>query len=139
MTERVISHLNIIGFKAAVAGARDKSLRGRPYVIAGTKLGRGRTLALDCSPEAIRQGIVPGMALAIAERQLKDLIVLPPDIKAYETMNKVLDKVAARYAPVWENDRAGNLYLDITWTKGLFGPPMDCSTRVLREIAERWK
>jgi DNA polymerase-4 len=42
--------------------------------------------------------------------------------------------VAARYAPVWDNDRAGNLYLDITGTAKLFGPPADCSSRILRDI-----
>jgi DNA polymerase-4 len=124
-----------VGFKAAVAAAKDKSLLGRPYVIAGAT--GGRSLALDCSSEAILQGITPGMALAVAERRVKDLTVLSPDILAYETMNNELERVVSQYAPVWENDKAGNLYLDITGTTGLFGPPCDCSSRILREIIER--
>ena len=132
MKERAITHLNIIGFKSAVAAAKDKSLRGRPYVIAGA--AGGRALALDCSPEAIRQGLAPGMTLAAAERRVKDLAVLPPDLPAYMLMNSELEKVAAQYAPAWENDGAGNLYLDITGTAGLFGPPADCSSRILRDI-----
>ena len=135
MGERSVCHLNIIGFKAAVAAIKDKGLRGRPYVIAGAT--GGRVLALDCSPEAIRQGVTPGMALAIAERRVKDLAVIHPDIPAYELMNSEIEKVAARYAPVWENDRAGNLYLDITGTTRLFGPPADCSNRVLRDIFDK--
>ena len=141
MGARAVCHLNIIGYKAAVAALKDKSLRGRPYVIAygpGWQEARGgRNLALDCSPEAIRQGIRPGMSLAAAERQVKDLIVLPPDPPAYELMNRELERLAARYAPVWENDRAGNFYLDITGTTKLFGPPVDCSSRVLRDILEK--
>ena len=135
MRERTVCHLNIIGFRAAVAAAKDKSLRGRPYVIAGA--AGGRSLALDCSPEAIRQGVTPGMALAVAERRIKDLQVLPPDLPSYELMNAEIEKVANRYAPVWENDQAGNLYLDITGTAGLFGPPVDCSSRVLRDIFDQ--
>ena len=135
MRERTVCHLNIIGFKSAVAAAKDKSLRGRPYVIAGA--AGGRSLALDCSPEAVRQGVTPGMTLAAAERRIKDLRALPPDIPAYEAINSEIEKVASRYAPVWENDRAGNLYLDITGTTGLFGPPADCSSRVLRDIFEQ--
>jgi DNA polymerase-4 len=77
------------------------------------------------------------MALAVAERRVKDLTVLPPDIPAYETMNNELERVVSQYAPVWENDKTGNLYLDITGTTGLFGPPCDCSSRILREIIER--
>jgi len=130
-----VCHLNIIGFKAAVAAVKDKSLCSRPYVIAGT--AGGRSLAIDCSPEAVKQGIMPGMALSAAQRQVKDLIVLSPDIPAYQVMNNELEKVAAQYAPVWENDKAGNLYLDITGTSRIFGPPADCSSRILREIYEQ--
>jgi len=130
-----VFHLNIIGFKAAVAAVKDKNLRFRPYVIAGT--AGGRSLALDCSPEAVKQGIMPGMALAVAQRQVKDLIVLSPDIQAYQVMNNELEKVAERYAPVWENDKMGNLFLDITGTSRIFGPPADCSSRILREINEQ--
>ena len=135
MGERAVCHLNIVGFRAAVAAVKDKSLRGKPYVIAGTS--GSRALALDCSREAIKQGITPGMVLAAAQRLVKDLMILSPDPPAYEAMNKEIETVAARYAPVWENDRAGNLYLDITGTKGLFGPSTDCSSRVLRDIFEK--
>ena len=132
---RNVIHLNIVGFKAAVAGVKDKSLRSRPYVIAGAT--GGRALALDCSPEAIRQGIVPGMTLAAARKEVKDLTILPPDLLAYEAMNKELEQIASLYAPVWENDLSGNLYLDITGTSGLFGPPADCGSRILRDIFEK--
>jgi len=135
MAERAICHLNFIGYKAAVAVAKDKSLRGRPLVITGTS--GGRALAVDCSREAVINGIMPGMTLAAAEKIDKDLIVLPPDPPAYEKMDKELERVASAYAPAWETDHAGNLYLDITGTAGLFGPPADCSSRILREISER--
>jgi len=133
--ERAICHLNIIGFRATVAEIKDKSLKGKPFVIAGAT--GGRSLALDCSSEAVRQGVSPGTALAVAEKRIKDLIVLPPDIPAYETMNKEIDRIAAKYAPVWENDRGGNLYLDITGTTLCNGAPVDCSSKVLANIFEK--
>ena len=135
MAIKAITHLNIIGFKAVVAGVKDKSLRNRPYVIAGA--AKGRSLTLDCSQEAVRQGVTPGMTLAAAQRRIRDLIVMPPDIGACELMNKELEKVTARYAPLWENDRAGNLYLDITGTANIFGRPADCSNRILKDILEK--
>jgi DNA polymerase-4 len=134
MRERAVVHLNIVGFKAAVAMAKDKTLRGRPFVVAGST--GGRALALDCSPEAIKEGITPGMALALAERKIKGLLALPPDIPAYEAMNKELERLASGFAPAWENDRAGNLYLDITGTTFIYGPPADASSRLLRAIFE---
>jgi len=133
--ERAITHLNIIGFKATVAAVKDKSLKDRPFVIAGAT--GDRSLALDCSPEAVRQGVTPGTALALAERKISDLIILPPDPASYELMNKELEKVAKRYAPLWENDRQGNLYLDLTGTSSLFGRSVDCTSRILRDILEQ--
>jgi DNA polymerase-4 len=51
-------------------------------------------------------------------------------------MNQELERIIGLYAPAWENDTAGNLYLDITGTAGLFGPPADASSRILRIILE---
>jgi DNA polymerase-4 len=47
------------------------------------------------------------MALAAAERKVKDLTVLPPDPAACETMNRELERIAAVYAPVYESDKQG--------------------------------
>jgi len=131
----LLIHLNIVGFRAAVAALEDTALRGRPYAIAG---GRGsRTVVWDVSPEALKANIRPGMALAAAERIMRDLAVIPPNQAAYQKANSVIEDVVARYAPVWQNDGGGNLYLDITGTRRLFGPPADCLCRVVNEIRER--
>jgi len=132
--ERAITHLNITGFKAVVAAVKDKSLKDRPFVIEGVT--GGRSVAVDCSPEAVRQGVTSGTALAAAQRKINDLTVLPPDPASYDLMNRELEKVAQRYAPLWENDRQGNLYLDITGTSNLFGRPVDCSSKILKDILE---
>jgi len=68
MADGAVCHLNFIGFRAAVAAARDKALRGRPFVIAGAG---GGGWALDCSPEALRQGVAPGMAVHEARRRVE--------------------------------------------------------------------
>ncbi|MDL2229528.1 DNA polymerase [Treponema sp. OttesenSCG-928-L16] len=131
---RAIAHLNIIGFRASVAALEDKTLLGRPYVIAGGS--GGRVVAWDVSPEALKQHIKPGMALAAAERMVKDLTVIPPNPTAYQKANSVLESLIARYAPAWQNDGCGNLFLDITGTKSLFGPPADCVCKVQNEIID---
>jgi len=130
--ERAIAHLNIVGFRAAVAALEDNRLRGRPYAIAGGK--GGRAVVWDVSRAALDGGVKPGMALAAAERLVRDLAVLPPNPAACQQVNGFLETVIARYAPVWQNDGGGNLYLDITGTKKLFGPPADCTWRVSKEI-----
>ena len=121
---RAIAHLNIVGFRAAVAALEDSALRGRPYVIAGD--AGGRAIAWDVSPEALKQNIKPGMALAAATRIAKDLAVVAPNPKGCQKANGAIEAVIRRYAPAWQNDGCGNLFLDITGTKNLSGPPANC-------------
>ena len=131
---KAIAHLNIIGFRAAVAALEDSALQGRPYVIAGG--AGGRSVAWDVSPEAIKQNIKPGMALAVAQRISRDIKIVAPDPAAYKKANCVIETIINRYAPAWQNDGCGNLYLDITGTRKLFGSPADCTCRVQNEIID---
>ena len=130
--ERVIAHLNIVGFRAAVAALRDPSLRGRPFVVAGS--ASGRALAWDVSPQALKEGITVGMALSSAQRLVKGVTVVPPDITACRNVNAELEKIINRYAPQWQNDGAGNIFLDMTGTARLFGAAPDCVCRIQNEI-----
>nr|WP_280990966.1 DNA polymerase [Leadbettera azotonutricia] len=118
-----------------VASAKDKALLGRPFVISGSTCGRA--LVLDLSHEALQEGITRGMSLSNAEKCVKNLLVLPPDPSAYTVMNRELEKIAAVYAPLYENDGLGNLYLDLTGTDTLFGAPFACSGRILKKIHEQ--
>jgi DNA polymerase-4 len=133
--QRAICHINIVGFRAAVASAKDRTLKGCPFVIAGDS--GGRALILDMSPEVLKEGLEPGMALAVAERRVKGLAVLAPDPPACAAMNEALEKIVAVYAPAYEHDGGGNFYLDMTGTTALFGPPADCSSKILREVLEQ--
>jgi len=132
--KRSIAHFNIVGFRAAVAVLIDRELQGLPYVIAGG--AGGRAIAWDVSPEAIRQNIRPGMALAAAGRIVKDLTIVPPNPAAYLKANTALEAIVRRYAPAWQNDGCGNLFLDISGTRGLFGPPADCICHIQNEIID---
>ncbi|MCL2759919.1 MAG: DNA polymerase [Treponema sp.] len=134
---RNIAHLNIIGFRAAVAGLNDSSLKGRPYVIAG-KVG-GQAIAWDVSPAALREGIKPGTALAAAQRFVKGLTIVQPDPGVCFKVNDLIENIISRYAPVWQNDGAGNIYLDLTGTRRLFGPASDCVCHIQNEILDNLK
>ncbi|MFP3041622.1 DNA polymerase [Treponema primitia] len=129
---RNVSHLNVIGFRAAVAAAKDRGLRGRPFVITGA--AGGRALVWDVSAEAMKAGVFPGMSLALAEKRVADLKALPPDPTAYGQVNGIIDSIIARYAPVYENDAAGNVFLDLSGTGRLFGKAVDVTSHICNEI-----
>jgi nucleotidyltransferase/DNA polymerase involved in DNA repair len=73
-------------------------------------------VAADVSPEAIQAGVVPGMALALAERKATDLVTVDPDPAAYRNCSLAVEKIASRYTPAFQSDTRGNWYLDITGT-----------------------
>ena len=132
-----VGHFNIVGFRAAVAVLTDQALAERPFVIAG-KVG-GQDIAADISPAALREGINTGMSLVQAQRLVKNLTILPPDPAACIKVNNVIDNVISRYAPVWQNDGAGNIYFDITGTQRLFGTAPNCVCRIQNEIFDNLK
>jgi len=134
---RAIAHLNIIGFRAAVAGLFDSSLKGRPFVIAG-RVG-GQAVAMDVSPAALKEGIQYGMPLSSGQRLVKNLKVIPPDPLSCSKINSIIENIISRYAPVWQNDGAGNIYLDLTGTKRIFGPASDCICHIQNEISDNIK
>jgi len=136
-----VVHLNVIDFAACVAAVRDGSLADKAFVIAGASsivggAGGGRALVLGLSRRAREEGLEAGMALAEAQRRVRGLLVVAPDAKAGAWASEAMEKAAARYAPLVQNDSGGHLYLDLAGTGRLFGPHIDCAVRIRREIVE---
>jgi DNA polymerase-4 len=145
-----VVHINVVGFAAAVGIAGDPSLADKVFVVAGggvdtggvdtggtrrTSLGSGRTVVLGVSPRARDEGLEPGMSLAAAERQARNVLVLPPDPQAWTRANAEMERIALGFTPTVENDLGGHLYLDLRGTSLLFGQPEDCASRIRRIIA----
>ena len=129
-----VVHLNVVDFPASVAIAADRSLADRAFVVA--LASAARSVVLDVSRRAREEGLAAGMPLVAAQRRVKGLLVLPPDASACERANALMEGIAARYAPVVQNDSGGHLYLDLAGTARLFGPHVDCAVRIRNEIVE---
>lgn len=129
-----IVHLNVIGFQSAVAIAKDPSLSEKPFVISASP--GGRAIVMDVSPKALEAEITPGMSLISAERRIRNLINLPPDLAACGQANREMERIAVKYAPAVQNDSGGHLFLDLSGTSRLFGPAVDCSVKIVNEIRE---
>ncbi len=135
MNERAsVVHLNVVGFPSAVAAARDPAIADRPFVVAGK--AAARAVVLDVSRRAVEAGLERGMPLAAAERRVRDLLVLPPDPASCAAANAAMERIAARYAPIVQNDAGGHLYLDLAGTTRLFGAHIDVAVRIKNEIVE---
>lgn len=134
MGEASIIHINIIDYPAAIAQAHDPSLARRPFVIAAE---RGeRAIVLSPSQQARTEGIVRGMSLASARRQLPSLTVLAPDPRLTDRADQGLQKIIDAYSPTIQGERGGHLYLDMSGTSRLFGPVVDSALRIRRQIRD---
>lgn len=135
--EPSILHLNIVDFAAAVETMATPGLRGYPLVIAPT--GSPRARVYDMSDPAFQEGIRKGMPLARARQINPKIKIISPRFNRYEQVMKALFKQGLAYTPVIESGPGdGHLFLDVTGTTRLFGPPQDLAFRLNREIKKNF-
>ncbi len=129
-----VVHLNVVDFPAAVAMAKDPSLADRAFVVGGA--ASSRAVVLGVSPRAREEGLSVGMALSNAERRVRGLLVLSPNPAACARVDHDMEAIVSRYSPAVQNDTGGHLYLDLSGTSRLFGPPLDVAVRIRNEISD---
>ena len=130
---RAIVHLNVADFAAAVERLVEPVLRGRPLIVA--PLGAARSLVYDMSQEAYTRGVRKRMPLERARRLCRDARVVAPSPHHYEKAMRALWRRAQPWSPLVEVEPDnGHLFLDLTGTARLFGPPQDVAWRIRREV-----
>lgn len=131
--ERFILHFNVADFAVAVERVCDLTLRNHPLVIA--PLHAARAVVYDMSEEAFGNGVRKGMPLLQAKRRCRDAIVLPPRTKVYQRAMNDWCRRVKKFSPLIEQGMAdGHLFVDVTGTHRLFGPPPDIGWRVRKEV-----
>jgi DNA polymerase IV len=130
--EREIIYLTVPAFPVAVERIVHPELRGRPVVVAPPAAARSVVTAL--SAEAWQAGIRKGMILSRAMRYCRDIVVLPPNEPLYLRASRAIFKVLGNYSPMIEPSGYGHVYLDITGTGRLWGPPRDTAWKAQQEI-----
>lgn len=131
--ERTILHINVADFGVAVERVEDGSLRKSALIIA--PLGAARSVVYDMSDEAYRSGVRKGMKLNRAVRICKGAKVLPPRFDVYRRAMRTLIGHARHYSPLVEHGVTdGHLFVDVTGTHRLFGPPPDIGWKVRKNV-----
>jgi DNA polymerase-4 len=111
----------------------DNRLRDRPVIVAPG--AAGRAAVYDMSEEAYRSGVRKGMLLRRALGRCPDAAVVPPHHHRYaQAMDRLLHH-AVPFSPCIEMcDHQGHLFVDVTGSGRLFGPPQDVAQRIRREV-----
>ncbi len=127
--DRAIIHLNVADFAVAVERSVDRRLREWPLIISPE--GAARATVYDMSEEAYQAGVRKGMPLGRARRCCPDARLVPPHPALYAQVMQAFIRQARPYSPLIEPGEAdGHLFMDVTGTSRLFGPPVDVAWRL---------
>jgi len=129
--ERIIVHLDMDAFFAAVEQRERPALRGRPVVVgADPKGGKGRGVVSTCSYEAREFGIHSAMPISEAWRRCPDAVYLPVNGELYARESRRIRAILGSFTPDVEPVSIDEAFLDVTHSLHLFA-------RTKRELAER--
>jgi DNA polymerase IV len=130
--ERAIVHLNVADFAVAVERVIDSRLKTRPVVVAVP--GQNRSAVYDMSEEAFQSGVRKGMAVQRALRLCSQATVIAPRFDRYERAMNAFLLHAQPYSPLIEAEEVnGHVFMDLSGTGRLFGPPPDIAWRIRKE------
>lgn len=120
---RIIFHVDMDAFYAAIEVRDDPSLKGLPLVIgADPRGGRGRGVVCTASYEARKFGIRSAMPISQAYRLAPHARYVPPNFSKYGPASEAVMEVLERYADVLEVVGMDEAYLDVTTqTQGDWG------------------
>lgn len=111
---RVILHVDMDAFFAAVEQLRRPELRGKPVVVGGDGNPHRRGVVSTASYEARAYGIHSAMPLRTAYRRCPHAVFLPVDFAAYEEFSGRLRSILREYSPLVEPLSLDEAYVDIS-------------------------
>ncbi len=138
MRERVIVHVDMDAFFAAIEQRDHPQCRGKPVVVgADPKGGKGRGVVSTCSYEARRRGIHSAQPISEAYRRCPDAIFLPVRMEAYAEVSREVRHVLGEFTPDVEPVSIDEAFLDVSGTLHLFGGKRELAENIQTRIEDR--
>ncbi len=117
--DRVIIHVDMDAFFAAVEVRDDPALAGKPLIIGALPSERG--VVSTCSYEARKFGVRSAMSIKEAYRRCPQGIYMHPNMEKYKQASKQIHEIWCSYTNIVEYISLDEGYLDITGSQRLFG------------------
>lgn len=130
--ERVIFHVDMDAFFAAVEQRDNPQYRGKPVII-GAKPG-GRGVVSTASYEARRFGIHSAMPIREAFSRCPQGIFIRPRMRVYSAVSRSIMELFGRFSPRVEQVSVDEAFLDMTGTGRLFGTPLAAARRLAEAV-----
>jgi DNA polymerase-4 len=134
---RIILHVDMDAFYAAIEQRDRPELRGRPVMVGGTPEGRGVVAA--ASYEAREFGVHSAMPAARAVRLCPEAAFLPVDMRKYAQVSHQVMAILERHSDRIEQISIDEAFLDISDRAADFAQAEALARQIKREIGEELK
>ena len=130
---RVILHVDMDAFFAAIEQRDEPKLRGRPVLVGGAG---PRGVVAAASYEARTFGCHSAQPMAVARRMCPQAVVLPPRRQRYNEVSRQVFAILESFTPLVEPLSIDEAFLDMTGSDRSLGTPQGIATAIKRRIRD---
>jgi nucleotidyltransferase/DNA polymerase involved in DNA repair len=136
--EKIIAHVDMDAFFAAIEQRDDPRLKGKPVVIGSDpKKGKGRGVVSTCSYEARSFGIHSAMPISEAYRRCPTAYFLPVRMDHYQDVSQKVFSILNTFTPDVEPVSVDEAFLDLSGTEKLHGVALEAARKIKQRIVEQ--
>ena len=137
---RIILHIDLDAFYAAVEQRSNPELKGNPVIIgADPKSGKGRGVVSTASYEAREFGVRSAMPISRAWKLCPQGIYLRPSFELYETVSAKIMEILREYGDKFEQVGIDEAFLDVSNKVNDFDDAAKLSNRIKKEVFNKEK
>jgi DNA polymerase-4 len=133
-TRRIIAHVDMDAFFAAVEQLDDPALRGKPVLVGGRS---ARGVVAAASYEARPFGVHSAMPMVAALQRCPQALVVTPRHDRYADVSATVFGILRTFTPVIEGLSLDEAFLELTGSAGLFGDGETMARKIKAAIFER--
>lgn len=135
MKPKVIAHVDMDAFFAAVEQRDNPALYGKPVVVgADPKKGKGRGVVSTCSYEAREYGIHSALPISIAYRKCPQAAFLPGNMLKYKKVSEQVFKTLYDFTPDIEPVSIDEAFMDLTGSYHFYKTPYKTGLAIKERI-----
>jgi nucleotidyltransferase/DNA polymerase involved in DNA repair len=133
--QRIVLHVDMDAFYAAIEQRDNPSLRGLPVIVgADPRGGRGRGVVSTASYEARRFGVGSAMPISQAFRLCPRGVYLPVDMEKYSRVSAEVKQILRRFSDLVEPVSIDEAFIDVTGSRRALGDGTTIARRLKQDI-----